>query len=111
MVRIHPNVDGFAISQAHLRGMLRDERIFKDAEAFNPARYITADGQIDPSVPNPDGPFFGFGRRACVGKHFADAAVWLTIATVLSCFNISPSRNERGEEVIPKLELRDGFIT
>lgn len=44
-----------------LRGMSRDERIYSDAEAFQPVRFIVAPGKDEPI--DPKSYVFGFGRR------------------------------------------------
>jgi Cytochrome P450 len=44
------------------RGILHDERVYKNPEEFNPERFLK-DGQLDPNVRSPEGAAFGFGRR------------------------------------------------
>lgn len=39
------------------RGMFKDESVYSDPDTFNPERFM------DPSVPSPVGPSFGYGRR------------------------------------------------
>ena len=34
------------------------------------------------------GSAFGFGKRICPGRHFADATVFILIASLLSTFNV-----------------------
>ncbi|KAK7036572.1 cytochrome p450 [Paramarasmius palmivorus] len=81
---------------ANIWAMTRDERVYTDPKCFNPERFFNADGTLngDDTVLA-----FGFGRRICVGKHFAEATVWLTIASVLSCFKISLPKDAQGNEV------------
>jgi hypothetical protein len=53
---------------------------------------------------------FGFGRRACPGRTFADANVFITVAQALAVFNISkPIRNGKVEEV--SYEFLPGVIS
>lgn len=44
------------------RAILHDERVFKDPGEFIPERYLK-NGQLDPSVRQPEVSAFGFGRR------------------------------------------------
>jgi cytochrome P450 len=36
---------------------------------------------------------FGFGKRICPGRHFADETLFLSIASLLSVFNIERGRD------------------
>jgi hypothetical protein len=46
------------------RAILNDPATYTDPETFNPSRYLTSDGELDPQIPDPT---FGFGsgRRLC----------------------------------------------
>ncbi|KAI9457948.1 cytochrome P450 [Lactarius psammicola] len=57
-----------------------------DAGLFNPARFLDENGRV--KVPDADGreeeyATFGFGRRICPGRHFAEGTLSITIATLL----------------------------
>ncbi|CAE6489345.1 unnamed protein product, partial [Rhizoctonia solani] len=82
--------------------MGRDPRHYKDPEMLNPDRYL------DPEVPRP--PVFGWGRRKCPGIHFAEAAVFINIASLLATFTFSGKRNSDGQEVIPQIEVERNSI-
>jgi cytochrome P450 len=45
--------------------------------------------QLNPAVPKPD-VAFGYGRRVCPGQDFAETSVWITMASLLSVFDITP---------------------
>ncbi|KAA1470686.1 cytochrome P450 [Dentipellis sp. KUC8613] len=70
-----------------------------DAAEYNPSRYLNADGQV---VPGPvdakeDGHVsYGFGRRICVGRHFANNALFMNIAMMLWAVNIEQGVDEKG---------------
>jgi cytochrome P450 len=73
--------------------MLKDPETYgKDADDFNPERFLKRDGsgELDPEVPNPD-VAFGFSRRQCPGRNFAWATLWHTVASILACFEITAS--------------------
>ncbi|EJD42957.1 putative CyP450 monooxygenase [Auricularia subglabra TFB-10046 SS5] len=92
--------------------ILRDERDYANPDQFCPERYLR-NGVLDlkSAAPDPRGPLFGFGRRKCPGRHFADTAAWLAVATVLACFNITRAKDEHDDEIVPDGELRAGAVT
>ena len=47
--------------------MLYDEERYPDPHHFNPERFFTDDGQLDPTVLDPASVAFGFGRRSVSG--------------------------------------------
>ncbi|KIK60303.1 hypothetical protein GYMLUDRAFT_43600 [Collybiopsis luxurians FD-317 M1] len=95
--------------------MLNDPNTYgKDVELFCPERFLelNSDGSetLSRSVPYPDAAF-GFGRRMCPGRKVAHSALWITVASLLACFDISKVTNENGTEVDPDTEYIDGFLT
>lgn len=91
---------------ANIRAMSLDDKIYKNPHDFNPSRYLPEpEGN---SEPYPTGPF-GFGRRICPGQHLASATLWITIASVLSCFTISNAIGEDGKEIIPEISYSSGL--
>ena len=75
-----------------------------DAADFNPGRFLDEHGSL---IPGPvtvethdDGHCaYGFGRRACVGKHMANETLFISIATVLWAVRLERPRDENGKEV------------
>ncbi|KAG1865919.1 cytochrome P450 [Suillus subalutaceus] len=61
------------------RAISRDESLYPDASRFDPQRHLTAEGKLkdDPLA----GHFaFGYGRRICPGRHFAELSLWAAMA-------------------------------
>lgn len=56
------SIHSYFLMHFMFRAMLHDETNFVDPYAFNPDRYITVDGQLNPDVLDPTAGF-GFGRR------------------------------------------------
>ncbi|KAI3601323.1 cytochrome p450 [Moniliophthora roreri] len=57
----------------NIYGMSRDKNIYSNPEAFDPTRFLSApEGKGEPHF----AAAWGFGRRACPGRHFADLALW-----------------------------------
>ena len=64
---------------------------------FLPERFLADDGTLKPD--DTQHIAFGFGRRMCVGRHFADTSVWTAIAAVLAVFELGPPRDGEGRDV------------
>ncbi|KAG9316287.1 cytochrome P450 [Chiua virens] len=59
---------------------------YHNPEVFLPERFLSESGTLtDDEVLWT----FGAGRRKCVGRYFADALVWSTVVTLLSCFEFN----------------------
>lgn len=98
----HSSVD--LVLTLHLlhRSMAHNECKYPRPFEFLPERFLNDDGTLKPD--DTQNITFGFGRRICVGRHFADTSVWSAIATVLAVFTLSKARDEDGREVpvVPK---------
>ena len=80
--------------------MNRDPEIFgKNAEEFDPGRYLDASGDIAPGLTDlkKDGHFtYGFGSRICTGRVMADNTLFINIATILWAMKIERMRDLSG---------------
>lgn len=63
---------------------MHDPAIYKNPLAFYPERFMGPDAEPDPQIY-----IWGFGRRVCPGRVIADFGIWLTLASVLTCFDIT----------------------
>ncbi|KAG8790020.1 hypothetical protein FRC12_012919 [Ceratobasidium sp. 428] len=91
-----------AIVIGNIWAINHDSAVYKDPETFNPDRFL------DGSVPPP--PIFGFGRRICPGLHYAEAALFISIASILATFNITLAKDINGNDLVPVPES-DNSIT
>lgn len=82
--------------------MAHNESKYPRPFEFLPERFLNDDGTLKPD--DTQNITFGFGRRMCVGRYFADASVWTAIASVLAVFTLSRPIDEEGREVpvVPK---------
>ncbi|KAL1742446.1 cytochrome P450 [Schizophyllum fasciatum] len=90
--------------------MMHDEAAYPDSFAFKPERFLTAEGQLDPTVRDPEKMSFGFGRRICIGRHLAHASLWLTIASTLRVYNIEKAKREGGTDIEPHREWVSSLV-
>ncbi|OAX34801.1 cytochrome P450 [Rhizopogon vinicolor AM-OR11-026] len=86
---------------ANTWAMTHDAQKYPNPDEFKPERFLREDGSLT-SDTMPLG--FGFGRRSCVGRHLAEAALWIAITSFLATFSIHKALDENGEEipVVPK---------
>jgi cytochrome P450 len=78
-----------------------------DAASFNPERFLDEHGRLvaGPMETRDDGhSSYGFGRRACVGKHAANESLFIDMATILWAAHLEPARDESGKEIPPDTE-------
>ncbi|KAI0770514.1 cytochrome P450 [Fomes fomentarius] len=76
----------------------RDPKRYPDPEKFIPERYLK-DNMLNPDAVDPGIFAFGFGPRICPARHFADAALFIYIASVLHTLDISPPLDDSGHPI------------
>jgi len=74
-----------------LRAILHDPAIYPEPDVFKPERFLNPDGtsRSDPVLAS----VFGFGKRICPGRHYADTALFIQIASLFSVFKIESGRD------------------
>ncbi|KAI0642510.1 CyP450 monooxygenase [Trametes meyenii] len=87
----------------------RDERWYQDPHEFRPERFLK-DGKLNPDVLDPAQFVFGYGRRVCPGRHFAEASFFLTVASVLHTLNVSAPLDKNGYPVKQGGKVQSGVI-
>ncbi|PCH43316.1 cytochrome P450 [Wolfiporia cocos MD-104 SS10] len=90
--------------------MMKDPTMFADPERFWPERFLEMSAS-EAQQKNPGNFVFGFGRRICPGRHFADENIWLAVACTASLFNIQKARDIHGREIIPDPVFNSGVVS
>ncbi|EJF55960.1 cytochrome P450 [Dichomitus squalens LYAD-421 SS1] len=90
----------------------QDPRLYPDPQAYKPERYLR-DGKIDPDVQDPAGIAFGYGRRICPGRHFAEASLFAVVSKLLHTMSIEPPRDESGQpiDLAKTVKMTHGIIS
>ncbi|KAJ8482604.1 hypothetical protein ONZ51_g5256 [Trametes cubensis] len=91
-------------------GILHDPELWPDPDAFLPDRFMK-DGSFNDEVFDPANIAFSAGRRTCPGKHYAEASLFINIASVLHTFNIMPAVDERGLPVPVEHKVTTGIVS
>ncbi|KAI0662789.1 cytochrome P450 [Cubamyces menziesii] len=87
-----------------------NSQTYPEPDVFNPDRFFS-ECRWDHTLPDPGDYAFGFGRRACPGRHFALASIYVYVASVLHVFNIVPKQDARGNPVEIKPDMISGVVT
>ncbi|KAG6840387.1 hypothetical protein C0991_007048, partial [Blastosporella zonata] len=94
--------------------ILHDPRTFPNPDTFNPDRFLHSNNPEgcapDFSPLDPLSVTFGYGRRICPGRYMAEAQLWISIACILSVFDIARGVDEMGNTVEPKAAFTSGLI-
>ncbi|KAF8578978.1 putative CyP450 monooxygenase [Ramaria rubella] len=94
-----------SIVLANAWAMLHDEKTYgPNTDQFIPDRFF------QPGVPDST-IAFGFGRRICPGRFFADDSVFIAVASVLKMYSISPAKDAEGNEIAVEAKFTSGFIS
>lgn len=91
------------------RSILHDPNIYEEPSRFMPERFLK-DGKLNPEAPDPSSAAFGFGRRICPGMYMSDSSIFLTIASLLSVFDIRAPVDEFGVPVKLNPEYTNGNL-
>ncbi|TFY63634.1 hypothetical protein EVJ58_g3137 [Rhodofomes roseus] len=91
----------------NLWAMFHDPEVYQEPETFNPERFS---GMNVDRYDDPRRIVFGFGRRACPGRYFADNSVWILAASLLATMDVRKARNARGEEIAASPKFHGGTV-
>jgi hypothetical protein len=89
------------------RAITRNEELYPEPEKFNPERFR---GKMNSEAAHQVDSIFGFGRRVCPGKVFAEANVWLLMANIVATMNIEKTTDEMGQPMTPNGEYIGSYV-
>ncbi|OKL56052.1 hypothetical protein UA08_08613 [Talaromyces atroroseus] len=84
---------------------LHDPKVYADPQSFDPERFLPPRNE-----PDPMSDVFGYGRRICPGRFFADSNLYLNIVQSLATFNISHAVGEDGKEIEVDVKPKPGLL-
>lgn len=95
-----------AVIQPAVWWFLHDPEVYAYPERFEPERFLAPRNEPDPS-----GVTFGFGRRVCPGRFFADNGIFLNVAKTLAVFDLERGVDEEGRAVGVDVRPKSGVLT
>ena len=84
---------------------LHDPEVYANPDLFDPERYLSR------NEPDPKLHAFGYGRRICPGRFFADSSLFLNIAQTLATFNIRKAVGKDGKEIDVDIKPKPGVLS
>ncbi|PBK98021.1 cytochrome P450 [Armillaria gallica] len=94
------------VVMVNLWAMSRDPDTFKDPDCFIPESFLK-NGVLHDDVPDL---MWGFGKRVCTGRVFAESTLWIAIACVLAAYNLTKDGHVRKQYTNSRLFMW-AFIT
>jgi cytochrome P450 len=85
---------------------LHDPEVYANPDLFDPERFLPPRNEPDPSTEA-----FGYGRRICAGRFFAEAGLYINIAQSLATFEFSKAVGEDGYEVEVNDRPKPGILS
>ncbi|KAJ5109163.1 hypothetical protein N7456_005838 [Penicillium angulare] len=85
---------------------LHDPEVYSNPESFEPERFTEPR-----SEPDPKSVLFGYGRRICPGRFFADNSVFVNIVQSLATFKIRKAVDSAGKEIEVNAKPKPGLLT
>lgn len=101
-------IPGNSLVIANMWGIAHNTARYPDPDEFYPERFENLDKETSDRL-DPRNYVFGFGRRLCPAKAFADANVFLVLAHIVAMLDISRMVDEYGREIVPEHAYKSGF--
>jgi cytochrome P450 len=76
--------------------MTQNEEKYPNPDVFNPDRFLNPDGTLTDDTVSVA---WGFGRRTCPGRYFAEASLWAAMTCLLAVYKFSRAKDEAGREI------------
>lgn len=85
---------------------LQDPDVYADPKTFEPTRFLPPRNEPDPATEA-----FGYGRRICPGRFFADTSLYLNMVQTLATFNLTKAVDANGVEIELDVKPKPGVLT
>ncbi|EPT05737.1 hypothetical protein FOMPIDRAFT_1045040 [Fomitopsis schrenkii] len=89
--------------------MSRDPEVYPEPDVFKPERFLSQNGAVS-DLHDPRKFVFGFGRRICPGRYFADATIWLAVASIAATMDMRQAVDSQGETITQISRFVSGIV-
>ena len=89
------------------RAITRNEELYPKPEHFMPERFW---GKMDSEAAHQVDAVFGFGRRVCPGKAFAESNIFLIMSNIIATMDLTKAVDEAGVPITPPVEYTKSFV-
>ncbi|KAI0088578.1 cytochrome P450 [Irpex rosettiformis] len=93
---------------ANIWDMNRDPAVYPDFDVYRPERFLDETGKVDiapPDTHNMGHVSFGFGKRICIGLHFTNQTLFISIAMMLWALDFQPVLDKDSKPIIPSANV------
>jgi cytochrome P450 len=98
----------FTPEPTHLRrSITRNEEVYPEPEVFNPDRFLHPSSQ---QAHEHLEALWGYGRRICPGRIFAETSLWLAMANIIATMDIKKAVDGDGKAITPAAAFLPGAI-
>ena len=89
--------------------MTRNEAVYPSPNTFDPERFFGPEKMKSEACQEVEA-VFGFGRRICPGRFFAEANIWMLMTNMVATMNIAKAVDEKGGEIDVAGEYVGSFV-
>ncbi|EMD33342.1 hypothetical protein CERSUDRAFT_117962 [Gelatoporia subvermispora B] len=99
-----------SIVMANTWAILHNPEEYPDPDKFFPDRFMK-DGKINSAVRDSSTASFGYGRRICPGRHFADNTLFMSVVSILYTYSIRPLTGPDGKPILKEVKMTSGSLS